>query len=750
MLQKSFDKNEKALCLHEVGISDALVLEALDRILASSPFAGSPRLRKFLRYAVENTINGDFTGLKEVCVGIHVFGKTPSYDPKTEPIVRVEARRLRSRLCEYYSGAGRLDPIEIMLPKGGYQTAFSRRSVDMTERKEHQSIEGAIPEVPLILSASSELPTRAGKLRITLWILAAAVFVGFLTGLGSVLLARFNRLRPLEFSKVVPLVADSGADLQPSISHDGKQVAFVSGSKAGGNYDIYVKLIDVGTAVRLTTDPAADLGPQWSPDDRFIAFERLAEGSVEIYVIPALGGAERKVTQTHIPSSWKADALQAQTGSTPAWTSDGSALIVTDQDGAPGGSSALFLVPLDGSPRRRLTFPTGLTSDGNAVMAHDGRHLAFVRETTNSSSDLFVAGPDGTKIHQITFDRMRIRGLAWAPDDRSLIFASNRSGAEGLWQVATNGGGPTSIATKGDEVTSPSLASDASILAYTATTQISTIWRLPLGKRHDIDPVSTVALIASNGRNHSARYSPDGLRIVFVSDRSGSWEIWVSDSEGTNVRQVTHFAGPMVGTPHWSPDSQKLAFDSRPAGRSVVYTVALDGSQLSKVIDDGFEDKKPNWSRDGQSLYYTSNKNGTSQLWKSGVHGERPVQFTKEICNDSAESIDGKTVYFQTNGNGLYRMPASGGPAEIVKPLSNIRGDRYFDVSEGIYFLKQDGTAKRIIELYEPLSGISTAIGTISGQLVYGTPSLSVSPDHRHILYAQEDRISSQIMTLRR
>src|SRR3984885_5211725 len=75
-------------------------------------------------------------------------------------------------------------------------------------------------------------------------------------------------------------------------------------------------------------------------------------------------------------------------------------------------------------------------------------------------------------------------------------------------------------------------------------------------------------LLSSTGKNHSPSYSPDGRQIAFVSDRSGSPEIWLADQDGSNLRKLTSFNGPWLGSIRWSPDGKTIAFDARPAGHS--------------------------------------------------------------------------------------------------------------------------------------------------------------------------------------
>jgi hypothetical protein len=100
------------------------VLASLERVLASGEFTDSAQLSRFLRYIVENALGGEPGRLKESVIGLDVFRRGSEYDPKSNPIVRVEARRLRARLDAYYEAAGAADAVKIVLPKGGYAPIF--------------------------------------------------------------------------------------------------------------------------------------------------------------------------------------------------------------------------------------------------------------------------------------------------------------------------------------------------------------------------------------------------------------------------------------------------------------------------------------------------------------------------------------------------------------------------------------------------------------------------------------------------
>ncbi|MBC7926434.1 MAG: hypothetical protein H7039_12325 [Bryobacteraceae bacterium] len=101
-----------------------LVREQLGRILRSPPFRQSDRVCRFLTFVCQAALEGRTQELKESSIGVAVFDRSPSYDQKIDPIVRVEARRLRSKLDQFYEAEGRDDRIRIRLPKGGYIPCF--------------------------------------------------------------------------------------------------------------------------------------------------------------------------------------------------------------------------------------------------------------------------------------------------------------------------------------------------------------------------------------------------------------------------------------------------------------------------------------------------------------------------------------------------------------------------------------------------------------------------------------------------
>jgi len=115
------------LPIPDARVSNEDIARQIDRILSSSTFIKSERMRTFLRYLVEQSLHGTPENLKEYAIGVDVFKKDMSFDPRMDTTVRTEARRLRSKLDEYYQTAGEDNLVGIELPKGSYRLLFHVR-----------------------------------------------------------------------------------------------------------------------------------------------------------------------------------------------------------------------------------------------------------------------------------------------------------------------------------------------------------------------------------------------------------------------------------------------------------------------------------------------------------------------------------------------------------------------------------------------------------------------------------------------
>ena len=133
---------------HDQAPSVARCRDALDRITNSAMFQAAPRLVSFLRFVVEETLAGRAASIKAYTIAVEALGRPDDFDPVADPIVRVEAVRLRSALVRYYAGPGAADPVRITLPLGRYVAHFLPKSDSVASKRAGHPGQGQAEERP--------------------------------------------------------------------------------------------------------------------------------------------------------------------------------------------------------------------------------------------------------------------------------------------------------------------------------------------------------------------------------------------------------------------------------------------------------------------------------------------------------------------------------------------------------------------------------------------------------------------------
>jgi tetratricopeptide (TPR) repeat protein len=163
--------------------AESEIRTGLDLIIASPTFRASPTLTCFLRFIVERTLAGDSAHLKGYTIAVEAFGRGVDFDPQADPIVRVEAGRLRRRLAQFYAGDGAREPVLIDLPRGGYVPTFHRRTIAAGDAARESAImpaAGRTIRISLPVAAVIAVVVAAGLLEIfALWPRTMGATAGF-------------------------------------------------------------------------------------------------------------------------------------------------------------------------------------------------------------------------------------------------------------------------------------------------------------------------------------------------------------------------------------------------------------------------------------------------------------------------------------------------------------------------------------------------------------------------------------------
>jgi Tol biopolymer transport system component len=580
---------------------------------------------------------------------------------------------------------------------------------------------GSIHDVRIDLKGLQEesdrpAPAKGRRLKLSYWVAATALVVV------SVGIWGFFRFFPREAAlpppRIVPVTISSGVAGAPSLSPDGNWVAFHWNGEKRDNLDIYVKEVDGTAPNRLTTDPAIDGCPAWSPDGRQIAFIRFSADQLMLHLISPLGGGERKVTEV---GGWIV-----------SWSPDGKNIAFEDRK-SPKDPSTIWSLSVETLEKKQMTAPdASYFGDSWPVFSPDGRYLAFVRRMDEVRSALYVMVlPDGEP--KLVTDYDYPWQACWTADSREILFVTHPdTGQSALWRIFVNGGEPRRVPARGEAVSTPAISRNR--LAYVNTTGNSDIWRLELTGKEAMKPPSK-PLFSWSSQEANPRISPDGSRIVFNSDRSGSYEVWVCNRDGTNPMRLTDMRTAGSGCPTWSPDGKNIAFDSAKSGNWDVYVVSAEVGLVRRITTDPAEEGSPSWSRDGRWIYFGSNRSGSYQVWKVPSEGGQAIQITKDGGYYAQESADGQFVYYLTRyrsqKKGLWRVPVSGGLETLVsdREFSRVQWnltDRgvYSIFDNSISFL--DFATRRVRSLAPGSNDLGYQFGS----------GLGVSPDGKWLLYS--------------
>ena len=372
----------------------------------------------------------------------------------------------------------------------------------------------------------------------------------------------------------------------------------------------------------------------------------------------------------------------------------------------------------------------------------DGQSVAFVRGVSGQIQDIYsVSVQTGSEPRRLTSDYAEVTGLAWS--DNNIVFASVRGGTSNLWRIAPSGGTPEWIASAGDDasVSQVSTAAESNLLTYARQTSDVNIWRYNLG-------TTPTALISSTRWDSNPDISPDGSRIAYVSDKSGNYEVWVSDSDGQESVQLTSLAGPLVSMPKWSPDGSKVAFVTWRQGAADIFIVEAAGGTAQPVITSDAEDIAPSWSADGRYLYFSSNRNNGYQIWKKDLTNDgEPVQVTSIGGLSAFESADGAQVYFvRPNEPGIWKIDNEANEIEMVIDTLDPTDWGNWEIANGGIYMVRRYQGKALVTYHNFRTNRSRNIATLTN--VPLDPGFSISSDGSWFLFSRIDRSESDIILM--
>jgi Tol biopolymer transport system component len=267
----------------------------------------------------------------------------------------------------------------------------------------------------------------------------------------------------------------------------------------------------------------------------------------------------------------------------------------------------------------------------------------------------------------------------------------------------------------------------------------------PVGSRHEVAPSTAHDLLAA--------YSPDGQRIAFASDRSGTLEIWLCNQDGSNPSQLTSFGRGMAAIPHWSPDGGRIVFDYRHRGEERPFVVSVAGGAPRPLFSGKELYTDPVFSADGRWVYLSLFGSGAvGEIRKMPSDGSRePRRVIEGSGRSPTPSADGKFLYYANktwSPADIWQVPlnsegeASGAGRSVVSPVQDATTWALTD--RGIFFIpfaKPDEKAS--IRFLDLATGRTKLILLLDKRPHQGMTALR---DGSRVVWAQIDQVVSDLM----
>jgi Tol biopolymer transport system component len=394
--------------------------------------------------------------------------------------------------------------------------------------------------------------------------------------------------------------------------------------------------------------------------------------------------------------------------------------------------------------------PNGSTGDVEARFTPDGKEIFFRRGGHGELFKLKLNGTTASVPVEVTHGNAGIRGLSVSRDGKTIYFGSQQGlDRFGIWRIREGETVPVRITPENIAAIAPAVDPRGHILTFAQLQVDQNLWLYDVQLRGE-----PRLLVPSTQAEYSPAFSPDGRRLAFISDRSGTPNIWISDLNGGEPRQLTSLReGEMPMWPAWSPDGSRITFYSRRKGVNYAYeTDAASGTTRTLRSGDDYS-LSPHYSADGKSLYFGSNIGHRFRIWRKSLVSDSDAEpLVAEDVRFFRTSKDGRILYFlQSNPERLIQLNLN---TKEEKPLWNftdsvavfdawdVAGNKLFYVS-----FAPTSFAPQVVSV-DLRSGERKVLGTFRRLSQEWQSSIAASPDGQSVVVSQIDKDDTKLMLL--
>jgi Tol biopolymer transport system component/predicted Ser/Thr protein kinase len=474
--------------------------------------------------------------------------------------------------------------------------------------------------------------------------------------------ARWKGSTPILHTTLSQVTFAEGIEEYPAWSPDGKALLYTG--EVGKIRKIFQEDLSSGHDSKLTQGDFDEIQPAWSPDGKQVAFVRARQRGVklqpgdvfglfqdgDVWVLDLASGAENKLVENAF---------------NPAYSPDGQHIAV---DASWASPHRIWMLDRQGHN------PQQVTTDTSEEVAHiaprwspDGKKIVF-QNLARTKFDIRTVNLDSKQMNWITNDFFTNIRPAWSPSGKFIYFSSYRSGGINIWQAPVKengvlGGSLQQVTTGAGQDVEVAVSPDSKRLAYATLRQNADVWRLPVSPQTGLATGTPEAVISTTREDSRGAWSPDGNRVAFNSDRAGDMNIWLFTLAGSSTRQVTTGRGGDF-QPNWSPDEKRIAFFSSRSGIPNIWEVEIASGTLKHLTSSAGVNVNPFYSPDGKRIAYQSDQSGRLEVWVMDADGGSPRQLTDV-------GVTGHFMRWTADGTAIvFRCTCSGKPATMNVSLS--------------------------------------------------------------------------------
>ncbi len=531
-------------------------------------------------------------------------------------------------------------------------------------------------------TASAQIPQASAASRRPKWLKPALLTLSGVI-LGGALVV-WLRPHPVASSPTLRYLTFSGNDFAPSVSPDGRTVAFVSGRD--GTLRIWLKQLESGSETVLTPGPDDD-SPRFSPDGAWILFihNRAA------YRVPSLGGEPRKLLDNVDDAGWSPDGRQL-------------VFVRLEAVGPKVATEAGIASVQDGTARVVHRFDNQMLRA--PAWSPNGSTIALVAQRAGNvgtpARQVILMSPDGQTIRELKCPLLggELSAVAWSGGSQSIVYDLPESAADSGGALTTTVGSAGHVLLQ--DVSTGKVRTLFAVQAPVSRIEIAAPGRLifdSLTQRNSLEEFSSAPGASPNGHwltrgnsiDRQPYYSPDGESVIFSSSRSGDVDLWEVSTKTNALRRLTDHPAS-----DWDPfvtaDGKHLLWSSNRSGHFEIWTAERDGSAPRQVSHDGYDAENPVATADGW-VVYASGQPQHSGLWKVRMDGAEAALVVAGGVAWPDVSPDGKYALYHIVSGALRAQIyvvrlADGAPAEF-----HAQGQRARFSGDGhsIVYIKEQG-----------------------------------------------------------